>query len=455
MEWEGGTFLLSPANSTGGLSISTGLSRFCEIGSLWISNNGGNPIHNINANVGIGLSSTTVTSSRLHVKGSGNTSTSNVLLTQNSNDSDLLIIRNDGSLRFGSQNVFLMPTGNGTSVSLAGRGLLLQTNVGTAGDIGSFSVVGTANPSSGVSWGIRNSTTFQPTTGTSTYTSLLFADTINQTGGANGITRGIHINPTLTSASNWRSIEWSNNTGYGLYGEGTSPNYLNGNLSVGVITPTARLHVRGSGTTSGSTTLRIENSGQTPSLVVRDDGNVGIGTATPTSRLLVSGTTSVLSVVGSGTTLPLFTVQGSQGELFSVTDSLTGSLFSVNDISGLPILEVFSDNTILSGNYLAPSLNTTVRMSATTGTTNIYSIPITAYTGSFFDYTVSDGTNLRAGNIMSVWSGTSVNFTEVTTTDFGNTSGITFNMVVSSGNAILRTSGTTTGWTVKTIVRAI
>ena len=184
-------------------------------------------------------------------------------------------------------------------------------------------------------------------------------------------------------------------------------------------------------------------------------GNTNVRGITGTTGLLSGSGQSILTIIGSGSTLPLFTIQGSSGELFSVTDSLVGSLFSVNDISGLPIFEVFSDNTVLMGSYLAPSLNTTVRMSASTGTTNIYSIPTSAYTGAFFDYTVSDGTNLRAGNIMSIWSGTSVNFTEVNTTDFGNTSGITFNMVVSSGNAILRTSGTTAGWTVKTIVRSI
>jgi hypothetical protein len=170
-----------------------------------------------------------------------------------------------------------------------------------------------------------------------------------------------------------------------------------------------------------------------------------------------AATQNVLTIVGSGnTTSPsIFTVQGSSGELFSVSDSLVGSLFSVNDISGLPVIEAFSDNTILMGSYLAPSLNTTTRVIATTGTTNVYSIPTSAYTGAFFDYTVSDGTNLRAGNIMSIWSGTSVNITETQTTDFGNTSGLTFNMVVSSGNAILRTSGVTGNWTVKTIVRSI
>jgi hypothetical protein len=51
--------------------------------------------------------------------------------------------------------------------------------------------------------------TFAPTSGTSTYTLLNLVATINQTGGANGITRGIHINPTLTSASDFRAFEAS------------------------------------------------------------------------------------------------------------------------------------------------------------------------------------------------------------------------------------------------------
>lgn len=56
-----------------------------------------------------------------------------------------------------------------------------------------------------------------------------------------------------------------------------------------------------------------------------------------------------LIVQGSGSTI--LDILGSQGELFSVTDSLSGSLFSVNDISGIPIMEVFSDNTIKMGTF--------------------------------------------------------------------------------------------------------
>ena len=176
------------------------------------------------------------------------------------------------------------------------------------------------------------------------------------------------------------------------------------------------------------------------------------------NTLTASGTgQNILTVIGSGnsTTSPIFSVVGSQGELFSVTDSLTGSLFSVNDISGLPILEVFSDNTTLMGSYQAPSLNTTKKVSLTAGTNTVYSIPTSGYTGAFFDYTVISSTGARAGTIMSIWSGTTAQSTDVSTNDIGTTAGITFSVAVVGSNAVLSSSATTTGWTLKTIIRSI
>lgn len=228
---------------------------------------------------------------------------------------------------------------------------------------------------------------------------------------------------------------YSNNNFTILQNQGQSPLTVNISVMTG-------LTVNGNLTVTGSTSLR----------------STLVTTLTGTSALFSGSGQNILTVIGSGssTSSPIFSIQGSSGELFSVTDSLVGSLFSVNDISGLPILEVFSDNTILMGSYLAPSLNTTVRTTSNTGTTTIYSIPTSAYTGAFFEYTVNNGNNLRAGSIMSVWdSGTTINYTETSTTDIGNTSPITFNMTVSSGLALLRTSATTNSWTVKTIVRSI
>jgi len=168
----------------------------------------------------------------------------------------------------------------------------------------------------------------------------------------------------------------------------------------------------------------------------------------------ISGSTLV--IYGSGSSQPVFTVQGSQGELFSVTDSLSGSLYSVNDISGLPILEVFSDNTILMGNYQDPMLITTTKLVTTTsGAFTLYALPTASYDTAFFEYSIRSGSNARAGSIMAIQSGTSVNFTETTTTDFGSTSGFGLTVQVSGANLLLTGSATTSGWTVKTIVRSI
>lgn len=73
-----------------------------------------------------------------------------------------------------------------------------------------------------------------------------------------------------------------------------------------------------------------------------------------------------LIVIGSGS-LPILDIQGSQGELFSVTDQLTGSIHSVNDISGIPILEIFSDDRVNIGNYNNPAIKVSGSTSFLTG----------------------------------------------------------------------------------------
>jgi hypothetical protein len=187
--------------------------------------------------------------------------------------------------------------------------------------------------------------------------------------------------------------------------------------------------------------------------------NVIVNGAVTASFMLISGSggnINRLLVMGSGSNIPIFTVQGSQGELFSITDSLSGSLFSVNDISGLPILEVFSDNTTLIGNYLDPMLITTAKVTQTnSGSFVLYSLPTSSYDTAFFEYSVKSGSNARAGTIMAIQSGASVNFTETTTTDIGSTSAVTFAVVVTGSNFALTGSSSTGAWTIKSIIRGI
>src|SRR5581483_10006556 len=64
-----------------------------------------------------------------------------------------------------------------------------------------------ASSTSGTTVNTRLTGTYAPGSGTGSYHSLELVPTINQTGGANGVTRGLYVNPTLTAATDFRAIE--------------------------------------------------------------------------------------------------------------------------------------------------------------------------------------------------------------------------------------------------------
>ena len=136
-------------------------------------------------------------------------------------------------------------------------------------------------------------------------------------------------------------------------------------------------------TNSETDTITFTSSSGTSSYWVQTDvgihtlSSVGIGTTNPEATLQVD--------VGTGTTA--FDVLGSEGTLFSVTNNLTsGSIFSVNDVSGMPSIDVDADGTI----QLAPSSTTEY---VGVGTTN----PSTKLHVAG-DIKVGDGDKLKFGN---------------------------------------------------------
>jgi hypothetical protein len=199
--------------------------------------------------------------------------------------------------------------------------------------------------------------TFTRTSGAETITQLLINPEINQTGGANGVTRGLYVNPTLTAAADWRSIEWSNNTGWGLYGAGTANNYLNGSVSIGTLTTGSALTVSGSSVISGSLVVTqgitaslqgtsswaqnaISSSFATTSSFASNGGVTQIIAGTnitisPTNGL---GAVTINSSGGGGAAFP-FTgsaiITGSLNVTGSTTSTLgfTGSLFGTSSFT--------------------------------------------------------------------------------------------------------------------------
>jgi hypothetical protein len=88
------------------------------------------------------------------------------------------------------------------------------------------------------------------------------------------------------------------------------------------------------------------------------------------------------------------------------------------------------------------------------GTTIVSSINTGSFTSAFYNYTIASGSNARSGQVMSVWNGTTIRYTEVTTTDIGNTATASFAATLSGPT--VRLSFTAPGvWTVKSIANLL
>ena len=90
-----------------------------------------------------------------------------------------------------------------------------------------------------------------------------------------------------------------------------------------------------------ATSIRVgygeDDATNTPNAILDVDGSVGIGTSITIVPYDSLGTLSF---------------EGSAGQLFSITNNLTsGSIFSVNDVSGIPSIDVDADGTIQLAPY--------------------------------------------------------------------------------------------------------
>ena len=101
-----------------------------------------------------------------------------------------------------------------------------------------------------------------------------------------------------------------------------------------------------------------------------------------------------------------------------------------------------------------PYIETSAVTSATT-TTTVASISGTTYAAVFFDYVIFKSSNIRAGTVVACSDGTSVSFTETSTTDLGDTSDVTLAVDLSSSNFRLRATTTSSTWNIKALTRAI
>ena len=313
--------------------------------------------------------------SAVNISGTWNTTGTPTLILANVTNTASNASSNLMDLQVGGVSRFLVRASDGrillnntlSGIRASSNTLILNSNVvGTtpADDFNFGSGQGPNSATSGISSVIitRVGTTqaFNPTSGTGVFNIINIPTTINQTGGANGITRGLYVNPTLTSAADWRSIEFSNNTGWGLYGTGTAPNYLNGSLGIGTtsVDTTSAYNLRVSRQFSGGTVGRgIVSDSQ----ITSGPSTIIYYSAFPTASATASVTNLRNFYVAQGTFTAGSTITSQSG--FQVDSSMVGATFNYAFLGGIPSgtnrWNLYMDGT--ASNYLRGNLllNTT------------------------------------------------------------------------------------------------
>jgi len=199
-----------------------------------------------------------------------------------------------------------------------------------------------------------------------------------------------------------------NNVNLGALNEGSGNSWVNLN--------TTRVHLGQNGSTGG---LNVTAATQFVGV-----GKMATAQLDILGNTLLTGSLSITSSAGTGSALyayksgsTVLDIQGSQGQLFSVVDALSGSLMSVNDVSGLPILEVFSDDRVVMGTYGAPALIVTGSNTVISGSLRgrVASLSIASNTASidlssnnFFTITLANGANTHI-NPTNIQPGQTVN----------------------------------------------
>jgi hypothetical protein len=99
----------------------------------------------------------------------------------------------------------------------------------------------------------------------------------------------------------------------------------------------------------------------------------------------------------------------------------------------------------------ASSAQVTGSYTVNSGVQSIISSTTGSNYSAFYNYTIVSGSNTRAGQLMLVWNGASINSTDVSTVDIGNTAQFVFTASLNAGSYVISSAPTTSGWLLKTM----
>ncbi len=179
----------------------------------------------------------------------------------------------------------------------------------------------------------------------------------------------------------------------------------------------------------------------------------GLTTTAQTNVLTYDATTGQVfytasSAIGGGgggpvDTSGLVTTSSFNNYTGSSASTFAGTAATASHATNFTIANTLTLNATLTDFYaISPSTGP--------GINNLFTKNTGSFTSAFGKYTIYNGSNSRAGEFVTSWNGTTVSYYDNATVDIGNTSAITFQSAIVSGQIQINTSNTTpSGWQVK------
>lgn len=211
-----------------------------------------------------------------------------------------------------------------------------------------------------------------------------------------------------------------------------------GRVRVGsYVTPTARFEVVGLGSTSATTTMRVDNSAGQTSLAVLDNGVVGVGTTNISASLHVSGAASAnLLRIDSPASSSILVITGSgRIGINTATPRTTTELVGTLRITNVGDPSKFNDlSTDLNGYMTLGNIVYSGGIGANTGWVNLFQnfVNVGSGSGYFFTSTANSGTSTRDVG----FSRAGINIVAVNDGAAGNANGILLASKISIGRGL-------------------
>ena len=208
--------------------------------------------------------------------------------------------------------------------------------------------------------------------------------------------------------------------------------------------------VSGSFTTSGSVFLKGLTSAAQSNVVLIDTASGQLYT-TASSALGGGGSVNTGSLV---TTASFNSYTGSSTSQFAGTASFaTSASYAINATNAISASHFVVTSTLRMDGSLTDyaTVNSTI-----VGDNNLYTQATGSYTSAFVKYTVSNGTNARAGEFITNWNDSlPTEYTDVSTKDIGSTLDVVFTSVLVTGEIQINAATATSGWKIKTLATFI